>query len=92
MSAPLYIGAAEVAALLELPGPRSFLERRERLEREEGFPPPAPWARSPLKWRREDVLAWRDVRRQVAAVAPAAGPVRGDVARRVVMLQNARRA
>lgn len=90
MPAPLFIDAAEVAAALELPDRAAFLRVRDRLESDHGFPPPLPWTRAPLKWRRADVIAWRDGLHAAPDLTPATGPARGDTARRVVMLHHAR--
>lgn len=58
---PTFIDAAAVAQLLGLPGPAAFLARRADLEDRHGFPIPLPWWRRPLKYRRDQVLAWRDM-------------------------------
>lgn len=90
MTERIFIGAAEAAQLLELPSADAFKSRRAALERDHGFPPPVPWAASPLRWRRADVIAWRDNYYKAPDLAPALGPGRGDAARRVVMLGMAR--
>lgn len=90
MTAPLFMDAGEVAAALEMPDRAAFLRARDRLVAEHGFPAPVPWTRTPLKWRRADVIAWRDALYTAPDLSPATGPARGDAARRVVMLQNAR--
>lgn len=57
---PIFITAAEVAALLEYDTPRQFQRQRARLTAEEGFPLPIPLNKRTLRWRRDDVIAWRD--------------------------------
>lgn len=52
-----FINSAEVAQLLDLPSPESFLARRSDLEGR-GFPLPCSWILRPMKWRRELVAAW----------------------------------
>lgn len=54
-----FIDAGDVARLLDLPSADAFLARRAALE-DQGFPLPCPWSRRPLKWRADQVLAWRD--------------------------------
>jgi|GEM_PF-981767 len=87
-----YVTAAEVAALLGLSGAHAFLARRLDLEDARGFPPPVPWSRCPLKWRREDVAAWVDGLAGVPSAALDAFPAPGDAARRAVMMQHARKS
>lgn len=92
MTDQLFIEAAAVAALLEIPTASAFLLRRATLERDHGFPAPLPWCQRPLKWRREDVIRWRDNCYDAPDLSAVTGAARGDMARRVVMLQEARRA
>lgn len=88
----LFVDAANVAALLEMPSGPAFLARHAALTRDHGFPAPLPWTRSPLKWRRADVIAWRDNLYAAPDLEAALGPARGDAARRVLLLQAARTA
>lgn len=55
-----FIDAGEVADLLGLTDRFAFLHRRERLMRDDGFPPPMPHSARPLLWRRSQVEAWID--------------------------------
>ena len=64
MTAPLFIDTCAVAELLGLP-PSGFLARRAGLIADHGFPQPMPYARRPLRWRRDRVLAWVDLYRAV---------------------------
>lgn len=90
MTGRTFITAAEVAELLEFPKATSFLGRRLALERDHGFPPPVCFTRSPLKWRRSDVVRWIDGTYQPPDIAGAAR-LDGDANRRVLLLQEARR-
>lgn len=58
-AAPTFIPTAQVAQLLGL-SDGGFLRQRPRLEDEVGFPEPMPHSRRPLRWRRDQVLAWID--------------------------------
>lgn len=59
MSARVFIGADEIAKMLELGTKAMFLTRRNHLE-ELGFPNPIAWMKSPMRWRRDDVQNWLD--------------------------------
>lgn len=59
MTMPSFITSAQVAQLLDLPSPESFLARRDQLEAL-GFPLPCPWSARPMKWRSDLVLSWID--------------------------------
>jgi predicted DNA-binding transcriptional regulator AlpA len=83
----IYIGAGEVAALMEFHDAAQFLTRRARLEAM-GFPRPVPFCTRPMKWRAADVRAWLDG----ARFDPEAPPATPDTARKVVLLAEARRA
>lgn len=58
MTDPIFIGADQVASILGLPDVNAFLRRRVELEDRHGFPLSLPYHRRPLKYRREDVVAW----------------------------------
>lgn len=60
MSDPTFIDAAGVADLLGLPDADAFLRRRLDMEDNMGFPLSLPYWRRPLKYRRDQVIAWRD--------------------------------
>ncbi|SFY18191.1 hypothetical protein SAMN04244548_02974 [Paracoccus pantotrophus] len=88
-SAPTFIATAEVAQLLGL-SDGGFLRQRPRLEEAAGFPEPMPHSRRPLRWRRDQVLAWiegqglpRDLEARVDPALIASG--------QVVLLAEARR-
>lgn len=57
MTTPNFIDANALAARLDMP---AVVLRRRRLELEEhcGMPQPLPWARSPLKWRADQIDHW----------------------------------
>ncbi len=59
MAQSIFIDAIEIAELLEFDNKLMFLNRRKDMEAE-GFPHPVSFIRKPLRWRRDDVLAWRD--------------------------------
>lgn len=89
MTAPIFIATGDVAQLLGL-SDGGFLRQRPRLEDEAGFPEPMPFARRPLRWRRDQVLAWiegqglpRDAACRIDPAAIASG--------QVVLLAEARR-
>jgi hypothetical protein len=67
MNLPMFIGSAQVAHLLDLPSPESFLARRDQLEAL-GFPLPVAWSARPLKGRSDLVLSWRDRQGQPRAM------------------------
>lgn len=88
-AAPTFIATAQVAQLLGL-SDGGFLRQRPRLEDEAGFPEPMPHSRRPLRWRRDQVLAWiegqglpRDIEDRVDPALVASG--------RVILLAEARR-
>lgn len=86
MSAPVFLDAAGVAELIGLPDAGAFLRRRVALEDRTQFPLPLPHWRRPLKYRRDQVLAWLDRQGRPAddgdpvAEAIAAGMASGKVA------------
>lgn len=55
---PVFVDAAEVARILGLPDDQAFLRRRVALEDNHGFPLSLPYWRRPLKYRRDEVVAW----------------------------------
>lgn len=55
---PIFVDTAEVADLLGLPSAAAFLTRRVELEDSAGFPMSLPHWKRPLKYRRDQVLAW----------------------------------
>lgn len=60
MTPPVFIDAAAVAQLLDLPSGPALLARRRNLQDRHGFPAPVGFSSRPLKWRRDLVLAWLD--------------------------------
>ncbi len=63
----MFLNSAEVAHLLDLPTPASFLARRAALE-DQGFPLPCNWSARPMKWRRELVENWIAAQGQPRAI------------------------
>lgn len=57
MTAPIFIASGAVADLLGYRTRAGFLAERPALERDLAFPPP--YRLHPLRWRRDDVVAWR---------------------------------
>lgn len=89
MTAPSFIATRDVAGLLGL-SDGTFLRQRPELEDRHGFPEPMPHARRPLRWRRDQVLAWinghglpRDAAAHIDPDAVASG--------QVILLAEARR-
>lgn len=66
-----FIQADDVADLIGLPDGAAFLRRRDRLERDTGFPKPLPTSLRPLIWHRARVDAWL-----TAQAAPAPPHIR----------------
>lgn len=85
----VFITSDQVAELLEFGTKAQFMTRRTDLIRKHGFPPPLPFIRRPMKWRRADVEAW------VAAVnrtmPDGSMPIHAADQRKVVMFSHARR-
>ena len=89
MAKSIFIDATEIAQLLEFDTKMMFLHRRKDMEAE-GFPRPVSFIRKPLRWRRDDVLAWRDgIGRSLPGI-PA--PQTPSDNRKIVMLHAAGRA
>lgn len=57
--APTFIATPQVARMLGV-SDSLFLRRRGQLEEFAGFPQPMPHCSRPLRWRRDQVLAWID--------------------------------
>ncbi|WP_226778985.1 hypothetical protein [Oceaniglobus trochenteri] len=55
--APLWIGAREIAGLLDM-SVGAFNRNAPRLIEDEGFPCPSPHRLRPVTWRRSAVLQW----------------------------------
>lgn len=89
MTPPDFIASATVADLLGLPH-AGFLARRAELIADLGFPQPMPYARRPMRWRRDMVLAWLQ-EQGLPRAAEAALPPR-DMGRKPVLVAEARRA
>ncbi len=89
MTPPDFIDSATVADLLGLPS-QGFLARRESLIADHGFPQPMPYARRPMRWRRDMVLAWLQ-EQGLPRAAEAALPPR-DGGFKPVLVAEARRA
>ncbi len=85
MNHPLFITATQLANMLGLDRAATFLRRRATLERETLFPAPMPTTARPLRWRRDEVMAW--IERHGRPVAPPP-VIAGD---NVVLLDMARR-
>jgi predicted DNA-binding transcriptional regulator AlpA len=85
---PSYITSAEVAERLGL-RPVTFLKIRARLEAEDGFPPPVPQCRRPLRWKLSEVLGWiaNSGRAEPVVQMPGKPPVTN-----LVLMAEARRA
>ncbi len=88
-AAPTFITTAQVSQLLGV-SDGSFRRRRAQLEDCAGFPEPMPHSARPLRWRRDQVLAWiqgqglpRDLEARVDPALVASG--------QVVLLAEARR-
>lgn len=60
MTHPIHIDAIEVARLIGFNSRAAFLKHRDRLEYDQDFPLPVPTCQRPLKWRRDQVLAWHE--------------------------------
>ena len=58
MIPPTFITARDVADLTGFNSARAFLRQRAHLEAHHDFPEPMPTCLSPMKWRRDAVLAW----------------------------------
>lgn len=86
----LFLTAAEVAPLIGYASASTFLNARERLEEDEGFPTPIlQRAVVPLRWRRDELVAW--LNRLPAPVEGVPGMVAADLAAdRAVMMRMAR--
>lgn len=82
----IYIGAKAVAERLGLDGAAAFLRIRERLERDQDFPPPMPILRAPLKWRADAVDAWIE-----GQGLPGPAPITPAPGSNVVLMAEARR-
>jgi len=60
-SQPPFIAADQVAQLIGMTNGRAFLRERARLEDDTLFPLPMPTTTNRnLRWRTDEVLAWRD--------------------------------
>ena len=84
---PLFIDAADIAELLGLADRAAFLRRYPSLYRDHGFPDPMPHSRRPLRWRRDQVLAWIDEHGQRRT-----RPTQMPTGENVVLLKEAARA
>jgi predicted DNA-binding transcriptional regulator AlpA len=71
MTERLFITADEVAELTGYTNGAAFLRDRCRLEDDLEFPDPMPTQRRPMRWRRDAVLAWRDMVNPVQRVVAA---------------------
>lgn len=89
MTPPDFIDTGAVADLLGLPH-AGFLARRAELIADLGFPQPMPYARRPMRWRRDMVLAWLQ-EQGLPRAAEAALPPR-DAGFKPVLVAEARRA
>jgi hypothetical protein len=89
VTAPLFIDTCAVADLLGLP-PAGFLARRAGLIADHGFPQPMPYARRPLRWRRDRVLAWIEEQGLPLAAEAALPPRQGGF--KPVLIAQARTA
>jgi predicted DNA-binding transcriptional regulator AlpA len=89
MTPPDFIDTAAVAALLGLP-PSGFLARRAELIADHGFPQPMPYARNPLRWRRDMVLAWLQEQGLPLAAEASLPPRQGGF--KPVLIAEARKA
>lgn len=86
MTEAIFITAGRVAALTGYSSAATFLQDRDRLERDHAFPPPMPTSRRPLRWRRDAVEAWAE---QQGRPAPQITP---DPGGNVVLMREARTA
>lgn len=86
MAHPIFVTTATVAAMLDLT-PATFLARRAELIRDHHFPEPMPHSTSPLRWRRDRVLAWIEEQG-----LPRSTPVTRPQGPNIVLLEEARRA
>ena len=57
---PDFLTSDQVAAVIGMPDAAAFLRARARLEDENLFPLPMPTMRRTMRWRKDEVLAWRD--------------------------------
>lgn len=71
MTDRLFITADEVAQLTGYTNGAAFLRDRGRLEDDLEFPDPMPTCARPMRWRRDAVVAWRDMVNPVQRPAPA---------------------
>ena len=84
MTAPIFITAPIVAEMIGFDTATTFLDNRERLQEQSGFPAPMPTYLRPLKWRRDAVEAWLE-----QCQLPASAVLTGT---NVVLLNAARQA
>lgn len=89
MTQSIFVDATQIATLLELDTKTMFLQRRKDMEAE-GFPRPVSFISKPMRWRRDDVLTWRDGIGRTLPGIPA--PMTPSDNRKVVMLHAAGRA
>lgn len=78
-----FITATTVATITGFASDKAFLRARDRLEREDGFPPPMPTCQRPLIWRRDAIEAW---------AAEQGTPCPVPTGPNVILLAEARRA
>lgn len=88
----LFLTSAEVAKLIGYASADTFLSARARLVEDERFPEPIQQrAVCPLRWRRDEIVAWMN--RPPARVEGVPGMVAADLAvDRAVMMRMARTA
>lgn len=72
---PEFITAPVVASLIGFNNAGTFLQARARMEQDQGFPPPMPTSRKPLKWRRSAIEAWVEDITQSPTPTPPGGNV-----------------